>query len=447
MAGWTIYNKEQLLDGELSIFRIRYPDGTEPKNWYCQFRAANGKRIRKSTKKSNLGDAVDVAKSIYFEARGIEKAGFPADERTFAQVAREFLANLQNAVDAGYESKNKHKRYAGIINNYVLHHFGAMKVSDITEREAEKYKHWRRTTKKGTINVTKNARTMERLKKEYAATQDYETLQRAKGIEARIKNRNEKPPSPSTLNWDLTAVRQVLKFAVKQGYLEKEPTITNESLKHIKNQRPAFSVDEIKLLLRSADERRKTNSHIDSVSRAYRHLFYHFIKVSFLTGLRTTEQLVLRYGDIIFDGNNTRIIVRAEQDGAGKTGFRRVLASPEVYSITKEMRSQSDFSDDDSYVWCHPTGTPRQGQRIKSFKKSFAALMDETGLERDQDGNKRTLYSFRHTYITEMLNKPDGLNLYQLAENVGNTPEVIRRFYGKGIAFDKIESSALLSIE
>ncbi len=49
----------------------------------------------------------------------------------------------------------------------------------------------------------------------------------------------------------------------------------------------------------------------------------------------------------------------------------------------------------DTFIFCGRDGIP-----IGSFKKSFATLLKDAGVEFDTFGNKRTLYSLRHTYAT-----------------------------------------------
>ena len=442
--GWTTYAKEEVLPGELSIFKIRYDDGTEPGRWYCEFRT-NGKRVRKSTKKTGLGEAVDAAKTIFFEARGIEKAGLNAHEKTLSQVAKEYLRNLEDGVASNYESNSKAVRHKGVINGYLLERLGALKIGEITGQNAEDYKHWRRHNKKSVLNVWGKERRLAKLRKGYEETNDIEIFNRLKGLEKRLQKSLDKPPSPATLNTEMTVLRAVLKFALRRGYISLLPDIANVSLRNLKNARPAFTLDEIKILFEAANARRNTNEPIDSLSREYRTLLYNFIRVAFLTGLRTTEQLVLRYEDFEIGVSSTRIRVRAEQEGAGKTGARTVIASEEVGAIISKMKGRSSFNEPSDYVWCHPKQSSHAGKRIVSFKKNFKSLLDAAELEKDSDGNNRTLYSLRHSHITTMLNR-QGLTLYQLAENVGNSPEVIRRFYGKGIAFDRVDSSALLTL-
>ena len=55
--------------------------------------------------------------------------------------------------------------------------------------------------------------------------------------------------------------------------------------------------------------------------------------------------------------------------------------------------------------------------------------MKQTNLLIDKDGNRRVPYSLRHTYVTMRLR--EGVNIYQLSNNIGSSVEMIESFYGK----------------
>ena len=56
--------------------------------------------------------------------------------------------------------------------------------------------------------------------------------------------------------------------------------------------------------------------------------------------------------------------------------------------------------------------------------------MRDSGLEKNNEGQTRTLYSFRHTYATLELieNRTD---LHTLAKQMGNSATMIERHYSK----------------
>jgi integrase len=59
------------------------------------------------------------------------------------------------------------------------------------------------------------------------------------------------------------------------------------------------------------------------------------------------------------------------------------------------------------------------------------AILDELKLKFDRDGNRRTAYSLRHTYIC--LRLMEGADIYQIAKNCRTSVEMIETFYASHI--------------
>ena len=58
-------------------------------------------------------------------------------------------------------------------------------------------------------------------------------------------------------------------------------------------------------------------------------------------------------------------------------------------------------------------------------------------MERDTNGNKRSIYSLRHTYAT--LRLENGTNVYWLKQNMGTSVTMIERHYGQTRVLEGIE--------
>src|SRR6202023_4326743 len=58
-------------------------------------------------------------------------------------------------------------------------------------------------------------------------------------------------------------------------------------------------------------------------------------------------------------------------------------------------------------------------------------ILDELKLKFDRDGNRRTAYSLRHTYICIRL--MEGADIYQIAKNCRTSVEMIEKFYAAHI--------------
>ena len=81
---------------------------------------------------------------------------------------------------------------------------------------------------------------------------------------------------------------------------------------------------------------------------------------------------------------------------------------------------------------------PRKGQaqptdRLFPIEAARAVqhILDELKLKLDRDGNVRTSYSLRHTYICFRL--MEGADIYQIAKNCRTSVEMIEKFYAAHI--------------
>ena len=73
-------------------------------------------------------------------------------------------------------------------------------------------------------------------------------------------------------------------------------------------------------------------------------------------------------------------------------------------------------------------------------RELLKAILDELDLKTDREGNPRTAYSLRHTYICMRL--MDGADIYQLAKNCRTSVEMIETFYASHIK-TRVDASAI----
>jgi integrase len=178
-----------------------------------------------------------------------------------------------------------------------------------------------------------------------------------------------------------------------------------------------------------------------------RQLLRDYVLILANTGIRVGEARTLKWRDL------REIPAPKESNQApdialyvkGKTGAREVVArTSDVRSYFKRIfemrmnelqeqiaketdpikaRNMKTRPGSDDYVFCNRDGTP-----IGSFKKSFAALLKSAGVETDSHGNKRTIYSLRHTYATFRLQ--EGVHQFVLARNMGTSVAMLEKHYG-----------------
>ena len=68
------------------------------------------------------------------------------------------------------------------------------------------------------------------------------------------------------------------------------------------------------------------------------------------------------------------------------------------------------------------------------------AILDELQMKKDREGNARTAYSLRHTYICFRL--LEGANIYQLAKNCRTSVEMIEKHYAAHLK-NVVDASAI----
>jgi integrase len=67
-------------------------------------------------------------------------------------------------------------------------------------------------------------------------------------------------------------------------------------------------------------------------------------------------------------------------------------------------------------------------------------VLDELELKFDRDGNRRTAYSLRHTYICMRL--MEGADIYQIAKNCRTSVEMIEKYYASHLK-NTLDASAI----
>lgn len=238
--------------------------------------------------------------------------------------------------------------------------------------------------------------------------------------------------SPNTIKRLLADLRHFLNWAIEQGYTDALPRFPK--VRDDQNRRPHFDDADWSALTRyMATFVRKAHPSV----RRDRNLLVNFVLILANTGIRVGEARNLKWRDLrpIVSPDGTESVALMVK---GKTGMREVVARTSdvkkwfnrILDDRKEDlgNENSDLCNaravpPDSYVFCGRDGVP-----VGSFKKSFTRLLADAGVEFDSFGEKRTLYSLRHTYATFRLH--EGVNQYVLARNMGTSVAMLEQFYG-----------------
>jgi integrase len=233
-------------------------------------------------------------------------------------------------------------------------------------------------------------------------------------------------PAIVTLKNERTAIRQLLKFAKRRGYIPDVPEFEIKSGRN--NARPDIPEAEWNRLIRFLP------GYIDRAQdkRRQRERFYLALYILIMgnTGIRIGEVRRIRWRDV----STTRTLtdeIRGILSVRGKTGEREVVCNRGVERFLGELRSYrtgelGEIPSDQEYVFCHPSGMP-----VGSFKGGFQQALKEAGVLYASNGKKRVPYSLRHTYATMRL--AEGVSVFQLAANMGTSVEMLEDFYGKSV--------------
>ncbi len=189
----------------------------------------------------------------------------------------------------------------------------------------------------------------------------------------------------------------------------------------------------------SEDEREKILAYF---KRRVLH-YYPFALTMFFTGMRPSEALALRWGDIDFHRQQLSISKSRYlgEDAATKTAGseREIRAIPDILKELQKIKPA--HVTEDSHVFLNEDGVPLSystwrgkvsGRAKKSGEKTphgvWYRVLRATGMR------PRGPYTMRHTFISIGLS--NGANIKWLAEYCGTSLAMIEKHYGKYIRND-----------
>ena len=121
----------------------------------------------------------------------------------------------------------------------------------------------------------------------------------------------------------------------------------------------------------------------------------------------------------------------------GKTNKRTAIARDRVADFLWRQAQlnpgiwAADFDGLIAAKLNEPVFTTRLSETVTvhNLNRAFNALLDELNLKTGADGRTRTLYSWRHFYATQDLER--GVSTHALSRQLGNSTEMIDRHYSK----------------
>lgn len=374
--------RHKFLDGKVQLYMR-----TNSPHWQCSCSIA-GKQMRTSTKEESLARAKDVARDWYLGLMGKYRAGEMKDGTPFKKAAQHFLQEYTIITEG--ERNAKYVEGHGIrLRVHLLPFFGDKMVEEITPGLVQEYRVHRMTS---------------RLDKEG----------------------KPKRPSRSTIHSEIITLRHVLKTAQRHGWLSYLPDIsapykTSGKIAH----RAWFSPEEYKQLYKATGERAK-HPKKERWRSACEDL-HDYVLFMVNSGLRPDEakRIELRDVEIVADGPKDEKILHIAVRGKRGVGYCKTM--PGAVLPFQRMKKRHNLGPTDLIF-------------PKIQRELFNTILDELGMKSDREGNPRTAYSLRHTYISFRL--IEGADIYQVAKNCRTSVEMIEKFYASHIK-DMIDASAI----
>lgn len=367
-----------------------YKRGTG-KFWQCSA-SVEGRQFRVSTKEDELTQAKQFAEDWYLGLRGKSRAGLLKIEKSFSHAADQFEKEY-GIITAGERSARWIEGHSIRIRLHLRPFFGALGLSQVTPGRVQEYRMHRVTT-----------------------------------------SRTGKAPARSTLHDEIVTLRQVLKTAIRHGWLSHLPDLsppyrTQGKIVH----RPWFSPAEYKELYTA------TREHARAALPHHRwnaEQVHDFVLLLANTGLRPDEAKNLQHRDvaIVLDRDTNQRILEIEVRGKRGVGFCKSM--PGAVQPYERLRNRTRPDGKDGACKPAPHDPVFPGNHIKLFN----GVLRRAKLKLDREGNKRAAYSLRHTYICMRL--IEGADIYALAKNCRTSVEMIQKFYAAHIK-DLLDASAI----
>lgn len=385
----------KLFGGKLNLYKR---DNSQ--YWQCST-FLQGRNHRVSTKEDSLQHAKEIAEDWYLELRGKSRAGILKHEKSFAEVAALFLDEYE-VITEGQRSTRWTEGHAIRLRIHLVPFFGKLPISDVTAGKVQEYR-------------------VHRMKSAGQPNPHAKDNRPAKST----------PPSRNTLHNELVSLRQVLKTAVRHGWLTALPDLsapykTNGKIVH----RPWFSPKEYKQLYTATRE--YANEALPHVVWSAEQV-HDYVLFMANTGLRPDEAKNLQHRDveIVVDHATGEKILEIEVRGKRGIGYCKstpgaVLPYERLLQRQKPDRYLEE-GEKDKTIYPQPLDLVFPGNHIKLFNN----LLHRNNLKFDRDGNARTAYSLRHTYIC--LRLMEGADIYQIAKNCRTSVEMIEKYYAAHI--------------
>lgn len=359
-------------------------------NWQIHYKVPSLKKWqRKSAGTADVDAAKIAADDWVADIRAAERRGYPLVSKKFKAVADLVSADCIKHAKDGTGAK-VYAQFPAIIERYLNPFFGNYNIDAINSPLITSFHDWRR-----------------------------------KEVGRELKQ--------STQNTHNIALGKIFDKAVELRYMTDfmRPSLKNTG--ESGEARGFFTHTEL-IELQEFLVKRVVDCKVEK-SQRLRELLCLYVAFVACTGARPgTELKSLRWKHFRFISKPTMRVIEIYLP-EGKKGPRKLIARNELWVVLEKLRSlHSEFdamtldelvdSKSEQFVF-----RMRNGKRPYNFVNAFGDAVREAGmLTNGRDPHERSLYSLRHYYATERLY--ENMSIEKLAEQMGTSPEMIRKHYG-----------------
>lgn len=252
----------------------------------------------------------------------------------------------------------------------------------------------------------------------------------------------DKGIKPITIKQYLGLIKRILSYAILEELITNLPIFPKIKSKSL--PRASLAIDQYRKVITTAKFLAKLNispnqiSHRNKANGVYikngpiPQEMAGLIRFMTNTFLRPVDIKLLQHKHIeVIEGKQCYLRINLPETKSHTGQVVSLRAAVGVYRNLKSSSIQQGYGGSNNYVF-FPEIENRQ-KAIHMISYLFSRILNECGLYHASDGQKRSLYSLRHTAITFRLVYGQGIDLLTLARNARTSVEMIEKFYASNL--------------